>query len=863
MLFHVDVKQFCRLILSVAVIASEISFIPPVRAQDQNQVNLRQFDMFTASSGWVLIDNKLFRTSDAGGTWDEITPAMPLDAVLQDLQFMGPELGWVLFTTPNPDGGALFHAAQTTDGGITWTRRTLTLFESGEIASFAEKAAMGWFDAQRGWISIKQTSGSNFSIGTLFTTSDGGETWSRTVLPVADDILFKDPQNGWAVGGPAGDRVFRTRDAGESWQDVSPDDIPEDMQSTAYPPFVSGGEGLLVTTSVGSENSLNVYRLDASSGEWSPLDQVPLGVQPGLIGLSILDSQNLVAIIPGTRAIVHMTDNRLTMLENQDGLSASIVALDMVSQDVGWAKSVDSSCVSVSSPTDPSDTITCSSSTRLLYTADGGMTWLQVSLPLIPSNNTPGALSSNRSTILNSLSDLGNSRVLVGQGIDKCEIPTLSQMQTWWVNSPYKAVNLYVGGSSRACANLALTPVYIGQLSQLGWQFIPTWVGPQAPCTGYGSRMSADPNTAYNQGVAQADLAVERLANLGLTYPDKTGSVVYYDIEHYGTDAACRAAVNSFMNGWVSQIHARGNLAGVYGSTLCNTGLSDFRTITNVPDVIWPARWYHNLGQGFYDPNASVWNLGSCIPNTAWANHQRIRQYEGSHFETWGNLTLEIDSNVLDGVVALPYVSSPPIKLPGPTPVPPTPRPFMKSQVLTPTSLTTQLGTTSGSLASLGLLDQTGAEDNPAAYVSFQTSGSSYLGYQSFYLPDVTRPSLISSMLLQVNIKGSASPEQTWTWSIYDWNTQQWNKLGDSIGTTADQWNSLLFKIRAPWRYVSAGREIRIELKSSNANGDAKIDYEAINITYLSIPAGPTPVLPAVTPQRPGIFSAPTRTPRP
>ena len=125
-------------------------------------------------------------------------------------------------------------------------------------------------------------------------------------------------------------------------------------------------------------------------------------------------------------------------------------------------------------------------------------------------------------------------------------------------------------------------------------------------------------------------------------------------MEHYGTNAACRSAVNAFMNGWVSQIHARGNLAGVYGSTLCNTGLSDFLNITNVPDVIWPARWYHSLGLGYYDPNASVWNLGSCVPNTVWSNHQRIRQYEGDHDETWGNLTLDIDSNVLDGVVAIP-----------------------------------------------------------------------------------------------------------------------------------------------------------------------------------------------------------------
>jgi hypothetical protein len=63
-----------------------------------------------------------------------------------------------------------------------------------------------------------------------------------------------------------------------------------------------------------------------------------------------------------------------------------------------------------------------------------------------------------------------------------------------------------------------------------------------------------------------------------------------------------------------------------------------------------------NLGSS-YDPNASVWNLGSCIPNTIWSDHQRIRQYEGDHDELWGGLLLGIDNDVLDGVVAIPHAT--------------------------------------------------------------------------------------------------------------------------------------------------------------------------------------------------------------
>ena len=153
--------------------------------------------------------------------------------------------------------------------------------------------------------------------------------------------------------------------------------------------------------------------------------------------------------------------------------------------------------------------------------------------------------------------------------------------------------------------------------------------------------------------------------------------------------------------------------------------------------------------------------------------------------------------------------------------------------------------------------------NNLAAYVTFQTPNSLYFGYRSFTLPTDIQPNLISTMLLQVNFKGPASSAQTWTWSIYDWNSKLWIKLGDSVGTTANEWNSLLFRLPAPKRYISPTKEIRIQLRSNNVNGDAKVDYEALHITYLSPPATPTPVTPLVTPKRPGIFSAPTSTPSP
>ena len=643
MYIPIPMNQLVRLVLAVSFAALTSGWNSTSSAA-QERMDIRQFDLLTEDSGWILVEEQLFWTPDAGRSWEGITPSIPAGAEIQDVHFIDMSTGWVLWTTTDSSGSASFHLARTMDGGKTWVTHALPLFEPGEISSYMEKAEMDWFDAQTGWVSVKAQSGSNFSIGTLFTTSDGGNSWSRFELPIADRLYFSNPQTGWAVGGPTGGEIFQTQDGGGTWSNLRPSELTDRTQALAYPPFAAEGRGVLVMTTLDTENHLNVYSLE-DSGEWAALHRIRLDTSSGTIGLSILDTQNFVATISGTDSIVRMRDGEVEVLGNQDGRSASIVQLDMVSLHVGWGKSIISDCNNVS----------CSTSTRLLQTIDGGLTWQSMELPLVGSDTISSAVpNSPPSSPPVDKAGTENTEVFLGQGFDKCQIPSLAQMQTWWDASPYGAVNLYIGGSSRACANSVLTSTYVSELYKQGWKFIPTWVGPQAPCTGYPSRMSSDVTVAFGQGVSEANLAVERLAVLGLTDPDKTGSVVYYDIEHYGTNTACRAAVNAFMNGWVSQLHARGNVAGVYGSTLCNTGLSDFRNITYVPDVIWPARWYHNLGSGYFDPTADVWNLGSCIPNTAWSNHQRIRQYEGDHNEIWGGLALAIDSNALDGVVAIP-----------------------------------------------------------------------------------------------------------------------------------------------------------------------------------------------------------------
>ncbi len=229
-----------------------------------------------------------------------------------------------------------------------------------------------------------------------------------------------------------------------------------------------------------------------------------------------------------------------------------------------------------------------------------------------------------------------------GLGFDTCLTPSLTAMQAW-AASPYRAVNMYVGGASRGCPNQPnLNSTWVSTVVAQGWTLIPTYVGLQAPCaTQFPNRI--DPASAAAQGASSADDAINVINAIGLG----AGSIVYFDMEAYNTgNAGCLQAVQAFLDAWTAQLHARGYLSGVYtsstpmGPTLA-AKLGD--PAFHLPDDIWFARWNVDNGTVFGDP---------AIPDSGWANHQRIHQYLGGHSETYGGVSINIDNNRLDADTA-------------------------------------------------------------------------------------------------------------------------------------------------------------------------------------------------------------------
>ncbi|MEV0714785.1 glycoside hydrolase domain-containing protein [Asanoa sp. NPDC050611] len=225
----------------------------------------------------------------------------------------------------------------------------------------------------------------------------------------------------------------------------------------------------------------------------------------------------------------------------------------------------------------------------------------------------------------------------VGRGFDTCTAPAQSAMNAWRASSPYRAVGIYISGASRSCAQPNLTATWVSNQVANGWRLIPIELGYQAPCGTRTPKMSANPATARTQGGTAADSAVSAAQALGIG----AGSTIYNDVEHYPSNASCKAAVLSFLSGWTERLHTRGYLAGVYSSG--SSGIKDVCDAYDDPaytrlDQIWIAWW-----NGVADTDG-----GSYCADDRYADHQRLHQYAGEVTETWGGVTIRIDRNYLD-----------------------------------------------------------------------------------------------------------------------------------------------------------------------------------------------------------------------
>ncbi|MCY7401871.1 MAG: DUF1906 domain-containing protein [Nocardioides sp.] len=316
---------------------------------------------------------------------------------------------------------------------------------------------------------------------------------------------------------------------------------------------------------------------------------------------------------------------------------------------------------------------TLAASVAVLVLPLGGL----VSTTASAEDPTTARLASQRQIALATPGDF------TGHGFDQCLAPTQSAMDTWWKKSPFSAVGIYISGDSRACRSQPnLNPTWVATQVARGWRLLPIALGPQASCQPRFPRYADDfkispaPAGGYAAAAAQGIVEADKNAADATAYGIGAGSTIWYDLEGFNlTDTHCRESALVFVSNWVTRIKALGYVAGFYSSVSSGIKmLDDARTQRPgqfaLPDRIWIARW-----------DGAANTSTTYIPEDGWRPGGRMKQYLGGHNETWGGVTINIDSNFLDlGAGSLPVAEG---RCPG------TRLGFWKYPTLSPTSAQT------------------------------------------------------------------------------------------------------------------------------------------------------------------------------
>jgi hypothetical protein len=225
--------------------------------------------------------------------------------------------------------------------------------------------------------------------------------------------------------------------------------------------------------------------------------------------------------------------------------------------------------------------------------------------------------------------------IFTGLGFDSCSAPSSKAMAAW-AESPFRGVGIYIGGENSACSQPNLSPSWVSAQTTAGWHLIPTYVGLQATTSSCSSCAKMTTVAAGTQGTAAAEDAITEASAIGVG----AGSPIYFDMESYSPTSSATKAVLTFLEAWTTKLHQLGYQSGVYSSS--GSGIADLAgqvgTGYSLPDDIWIAEW-----------NGQENTASPGVPANAWANHQRIHQYRGGHDDTYGGVTINVDSDFVDG----------------------------------------------------------------------------------------------------------------------------------------------------------------------------------------------------------------------
>jgi photosystem II stability/assembly factor-like uncharacterized protein len=203
-----------------AASADDLGWEESVADPDQSFRGLDAVDSNTAwISGGSLTGGagKVYRTTDGGETWQDVTPPGTEGLSLRDVEAQDADAAVVLSIGP----GEASRIWRTTDGGATWTET----FRNTEEDAFYN--CLDFYPGGKRGLAVSDPVDGRFRI---LATSDSGRSWE--VLPTegmpdstgeynfsaSGDCLVIKGRDAWFGSGGASARVFHSTDRGLTWE---------------------------------------------------------------------------------------------------------------------------------------------------------------------------------------------------------------------------------------------------------------------------------------------------------------------------------------------------------------------------------------------------------------------------------------------------------------------------------------------------------------------------------------------------------------------------------------------------------------------------------------------------------------------
>lgn len=333
-------------------------------------------------NAFAVGDNgQAIKTTNGGYNWQDmkLQGSNALNAVV----FVDNKNGWIA-----GDAKSLYH---TTDGGATWIKQLQSGGITGDIAgiSFVD-ANDGWFVSQAGLVYHTTNAGTNWTLqktlgvssnrirfyssilgaaacdnGMVAITTNGGAAW--TIVPTGvtgsiNDLLFVSPTEIW--GAVETGKLIHSTDAGTTWTTTTVNEYSSFFAITKNNSvlYASGEYGIMIKKDLPASTWSVVANPTDQSANWIAFTSTGTGFavgQDGFIikssdkgkswtaidnkitkdsfyGVTVTDKNNSW-LVGDEGVLLHTSDGGTTWVQQETGLTTSLVTISFVDNNNGWA----------------------------------------------------------------------------------------------------------------------------------------------------------------------------------------------------------------------------------------------------------------------------------------------------------------------------------------------------------------------------------------------------------------------------------------------------------------------------------------------------------------------------------------------